>query len=94
MLELSGIKKNFGKIDVLHGVNLTVQAGEVHALLGENGAGKSTLMKILCGILKPSEGEIRINGETRQFSDYNEAIDAGIGVVFQEFSLVPHFLRS
>ena len=90
MLQLNGIKKSFGRIEVLHGVDLTVQAGEVHALLGENGAGKSTLMKILCGIVKPSEGEIRINGEVRHFSDYNEAIDAGIGVVFQEFSLVPY----
>jgi ribose transport system ATP-binding protein len=90
MLQLSGIKKSFGKIEVLHGVDLTAQPGEVHALLGENGAGKSTLMKILCGILKPSEGEIRIDGELRLFSDYNEAIDAGIGVVFQEFSLVPY----
>ncbi|AYD03772.1 sugar ABC transporter ATP-binding protein [Neorhizobium sp. NCHU2750] len=90
MLELSGIKKSFGKIKVLHGVDLNVRAGEVHALLGENGAGKSTLMKILCGILAPSEGEIRINGELMHFSDYNEAIDNGIGVVFQEFSLIPY----
>lgn len=90
MLELRGIKKSFGKIEVLHGVDLTVNAGEVHALLGENGAGKSTLTKILCGILKPSEGEIWIDGEKRQFADYNEAINAGIGVVFQEFSLVPY----
>ena len=90
MLQLSGIRKSFGKIEVLHGVDLSVQAGEVHALLGENGAGKSTLTKILCGILKPSAGEIRIDGEPRQFSDYNEAIGAGIGVVFQEFSLVPY----
>ncbi len=90
MLQLSGIKKSFGKIAVLHGVDLDVRAGEVHALLGENGAGKSTLMKILCGILQPSEGEIRLNGETRRFADYNQAIDSGIGVVFQEFSLVPY----
>lgn len=90
MLELRGIKKSFGNIAVLHGVDLTVRAGEIHALLGENGAGKSTLMKILCGILKPSEGEILIDGRTRQFSDYNEAIDNGIGVVFQEFSLIPY----
>ncbi|MDP9836388.1 ribose transport system ATP-binding protein [Neorhizobium huautlense] len=90
MLELRGIKKSFGRIEVLHGVDLTVQAGEVHALLGENGAGKSTLMKILCGLIKPSEGEVRIDGEVRNFSDYNEAIDAGVGVVFQEFSLVPY----
>lgn len=90
MLELKGIKKSFGKIAVLHGVDLTVQAGEIHALLGENGAGKSTLTKVLCGILRPSEGEIRIDGEVRHFADYNEAIDCGIGVVFQEFSLVPY----
>ncbi len=90
MLNLSGIKKSFGRIEVLHGVDLTVRAGEVHALLGENGAGKSTLMKILCGLIKPSEGEVRIDGEVRHFSDYNEAIDAGVGVVFQEFSLVPY----
>ena len=90
MLELKGIKKSFGKIAVLHGVDLTVQAGEIHALLGENGAGKSTLTKVLCGILQPSEGEIRIDGTVRHFADYNEAIDSGIGVVFQEFSLIPY----
>ncbi|MEB2847333.1 ATP-binding cassette domain-containing protein [Rhizobiales bacterium RZME27] len=90
MLELRAIKKSFGRIEVLHGVDLTVQPGEVHALLGENGAGKSTLMKILCGLIKPSEGEVLIDGEIRHFSDYNEAIDAGVGVVFQEFSLVPY----
>ncbi|WP_062117616.1 sugar ABC transporter ATP-binding protein [Aureimonas sp. AU40] len=90
MLELRGIKKSFGRIEVLHGIDLTVRAGEVHALLGENGAGKSTLMKILCGILKPNEGTIRIDGELRQFADYDQAIEAGIGIVFQEFSLIPH----
>ncbi len=90
MLELEGIRKSFGKIEVLHGVDLKVRAGEVHALLGENGAGKSTLMKIVTGILQPSEGEIRVNGEPRQFKDYDEAIAAGIGIVFQEFSLIPY----
>ncbi|SFB55356.1 monosaccharide ABC transporter ATP-binding protein, CUT2 family (TC 3.A.1.2.-) [Rhizobium sp. NFR07] len=90
MLELKGIRKSFGQIEVLHGVDFTVNAGEVHALLGENGAGKSTLMKILCGLIKPSEGEVRIDGKVRNFNDYNEAIEAGVGVVFQEFSLVPY----
>ncbi|TQS74061.1 sugar ABC transporter ATP-binding protein [Rhodobacteraceae bacterium] len=90
MLELSGIKKSFGKIEVLHGVDLSVRAGEVHALLGENGAGKSTLMKILCGILHPSAGEIVIEGKPHTFTDYDEAIAAGIGIVFQEFSLIPY----
>ena len=90
MLELSGIRKSFGRIEVLHGVDLNVRAGEVHALLGENGAGKSTLMKILCGIIQPSAGTIRIEGTERQFADYDQAIEAGIGIVFQEFSLIPH----
>lgn len=90
MLELKGIKKSFGRIEVLHGVDLEVRAGEVHALLGENGAGKSTLMKILSGILRPSEGEIWVDGTERHFADYDAAIQAGIGIVFQEFSLIPY----
>lgn len=90
MLELRGIKKSFGRIEVLHGVDMDVRAGEVHALLGENGAGKSTLMKILTGILQPSAGTIRIDGTERQFANYDQAIAAGIGIVFQEFSLIPH----
>ncbi|MFJ3056414.1 sugar ABC transporter ATP-binding protein [Herbaspirillum sp. NPDC087042] len=90
MLQLTGIKKNFGPVTVLRGVDLQVSAGEVHALLGENGAGKSTLMKILCGIVTPDAGEIRIGGEDRRFASYNEAIAAGVGVVFQEFSLIPY----
>ncbi|WP_449044524.1 sugar ABC transporter ATP-binding protein [Paracoccus versutus] len=90
MLELKGIRKSFGKIEVLHGVDMAVRAGEVHALLGENGAGKSTLMKILCGIIQPSEGTIRIEGTERHFADYDQAIAAGVGIVFQEFSLIPY----
>ena len=90
MLELTGIRKSFGRIEVLHGVDLEVRAGEVHALLGENGAGKSTLMKILCGIIQPSEGVIRIESTERHFADYDEAIAAGVGIVFQEFSLIPY----
>jgi ribose transport system ATP-binding protein len=90
MLELNGIRKSFGKIEVLRGVDLEARAGEVHALLGENGAGKSTLMKILCGILQPSEGTIRIDGKDRRFANYDEAIAAGVGIVFQEFSLIPY----
>ncbi|MDB6452978.1 sugar ABC transporter ATP-binding protein [Falsirhodobacter sp. 20TX0035] len=90
MLELNGIKKSFGPVQVLHGVDLTVRGGEVHALLGENGAGKSTLMKIVSGILQPSEGTIRVDGQERTFADYDAAIEAGIGIVFQEFSLIPY----
>jgi len=90
MLEMRGIRKRFGKVEVLQGVDLEVRAGEVHALLGENGAGKSTLMKVLCGIIEASDGEIRIDGQERSFTSYDEAIGAGIGIVFQEFSLIPY----
>ncbi|AMY69389.1 sugar ABC transporter ATP-binding protein [Frigidibacter mobilis] len=90
MLELTGIRKSFGRIEVLHGVDLHVRAGEVHALLGENGAGKSTLMKIVSGIIQPSEGQIVVDGQPRSFATYDEAIAAGIGIVFQEFSLIPY----
>jgi ABC-type uncharacterized transport system ATPase subunit len=72
-------------------VNLTVEAGEVHAVVGENGAGKSTLMKILFGIESPDGGEIRLDGKTVSFGSPRDAIDAGIGMVFQHFSLVPSF---
>ena len=90
MLELSGIKKSFGPVEVLHGVDLHVRSGEIHALLGENGAGKSTLMKVLCGIISASAGTIRIEGRECNFANYDEAIEAGIGIVFQEFSLIPY----
>lgn len=90
MLEMRGIRKAFGPVKVLHGVDLEVRAGEVHALLGENGAGKSTMMKILCGILKADEGTIRIDGREQDFAHYDDAIAAGVGIVFQEFSLIPY----
>jgi ribose transport system ATP-binding protein len=90
MLEMKGIRKAFGPIKVLHGVDLDVRAGEVHALLGENGAGKSTMMKILSGIISADEGTISIDGTPRSFANYNQAIEAGIGIVFQEFSLIPY----
>ncbi|MFV0333246.1 MAG: sugar ABC transporter ATP-binding protein [Tropicimonas sp.] len=90
MLEMKDIRKSFGKVEVLHGVELDVRAGEIHALLGENGAGKSTLMKVLCGIIQPSSGTMTIEGKARHFANYDEAIAAGVGIVFQEFSLIPH----
>ncbi|SET03206.1 sugar ABC transporter ATP-binding protein [Thorsellia anophelis] len=90
LLQLKNIRKSFPGVKALDGVDLTLQSGEIHALLGENGAGKSTLMKILSGIYQPDEGEIILNGDTQKFKNYRNAISAGIGIIFQEFSLIPY----
>ncbi|CCN72913.1 sugar ABC transporter ATP-binding protein [Vibrio nigripulchritudo] len=89
LLELNGISKSFPGVKALENISLSLNAGEVHALLGENGAGKSTLMKILCGIYSNDEGTIAVEGQKVAFSGYLDAIDAGIGIIFQEFSLIP-----
>lgn len=90
LLNLQGISKSFPGVKALSNINLSLEKGEIHALLGENGAGKSTLMKILCGIYSNDEGTILINGNDAHFSSYNEAIEKGIGIIFQEFSLIPY----
>lgn len=92
LLQASGIGKIYpGGVVANDGVDLTVEAGEVHAVVGENGAGKSTLMKILFGIEQPNAGTLMLEGRPVQFANPREAIDAGIGMVFQHFSLVPSF---
>src|ERR671938_1546883 len=88
-VEMSGIYKSFSGVPVLQGVDFEVCAGEVHALAGGNGAGKSTLMKILQGVYSMDAGEIRIDGEPVRLSSIHDARAAGVGMVFQEFSLVP-----
>src|SRR6185295_6386960 len=70
------------------GVELSVAAGSIHAIVGENGAGKSTLMKILYGMVRPDEGTIEIQGKPTVFSGPQEAIAAGVGMVHQHFMLV------
>ena len=72
-------------------IDFSVSEGEVHALVGENGAGKSTLMKILYGLEKPSSGNIFVDGKETFFNSPNDAIDAGIGMVHQNFMLIPSF---
>ena len=72
-------------------VSFDVQAGEIHALVGENGAGKSTLMKVLGGVYQTYEGEIVLDGQPRHFGGVRDAEHAGIAVVHQELSLVPEF---
>ena len=88
-LRMTGISKSFPGVKALQGVNLEVRAGEVHAIVGENGAGKSTLMKILSGFYQPDEGEITILGEAVGHWSTREAHERGIGMIYQELSLVP-----
>jgi len=86
---MNDISKSFFGIKVLDEVSFAVLPGEIHALAGENGAGKSTLMKILQGVYSMDSGEIRIAGSTKSIHSFQDARSLGIGMVFQEFSLVP-----
>jgi ribose transport system ATP-binding protein len=89
MLQLKEIKKSFGGVKALKGVDLQVQAGEIHALLGENGAGKSTLMKVISGAHTADSGTIVFNGEAIVHNSPHIARQHGISIIYQEFSLVP-----
>jgi ABC-type sugar transport system ATPase subunit len=88
ILEARQITKRFPGVVALEGVSLTVFPGEVLAVVGENGAGKSTLMKILSGALQPDEGEILLQGRPVRFSDPRQALEHGIGIIYQELSVI------
>ena len=90
-LELKGITKRFGPLVANNDINLTIEEGHIHALLGENGAGKSTLMNVLYGLHQPDEGEILIDGKPVHFDGPGDAVAAGIGMVHQHFMLIPVF---
>jgi ABC-type uncharacterized transport system ATPase subunit len=90
-LELRGITKRFGQLVANDGIDLVVEPGQIHALLGENGAGKSTLMNVLFGLYQPDEGEILLDDAVQHFSGPGQAMAAGIGMVHQHFMLIPVF---
>lgn len=89
ILELNRITKRFGRLTALDDVSFAVKKGRVHALLGENGAGKTTLMRVAFGMLHPDTGSISIDGHPVTFASPADAIRSGIGMVHQQFSLVP-----
>ncbi len=90
-LELRGITKRFGSLVANDHIDLTVEPGEIHSLLGENGAGKSTLMNVLYGLYQADEGEILLDDVVQHFSGPGDAMKAGIGMVHQHFMLIPVF---
>jgi ribose transport system ATP-binding protein len=90
ILQMKDISRRFGQFYALKDVNLTVYAGEVHALMGENGAGKSTLMKILAGAYTATSGEILIDGKPHAIKGPKEALAAGITLIYQEINLAPN----
>ena len=90
VLALRGIRKKYPGVIALDGVDLELLAGEVHVLLGENGAGKSTLMKIISGAVVRDAGEILIGGAPAEIRGPRHAQELGIGIIYQEFNLIPH----
>lgn len=89
LLRMTGIRKAFPGVLAVDGVDFTVAAGEIHALLGENGAGKSTLLKILAGAQPPDQGRIELDGVAVEFESPLDAQDRGIVTIYQEFNLIP-----
>jgi ribose transport system ATP-binding protein len=90
ILEMKNITKEFPGVKALDNVNLTVERGTIHALIGENGAGKSTLIRVLSGVHPCDAGEVKLEGKPVHFKNPAEGIKAGISVIYQEFALVPH----
>lgn len=90
VLEVSGLSKFYGDATALSQAALTMEEGEVHAIVGENGAGKSTLVKVLSGIVTPDSGSVKIGGETLNFGQPRQSTDLGVSTAFQELSLIPN----
>jgi len=90
LLRVSNIKKSFGGVEALRGVSLEIGKGEIHCLAGENGCGKSTLIKIISGVYEADEGIIEINGKSYEKLSPLDAINLGVQVIYQDFSLFPN----
>jgi ribose transport system ATP-binding protein len=90
VLRMRGVRKRFGAVQALDGVDLGVRRGEVHALLGENGAGKSTLMKVLAGAYRPDDGELELEGQPFAPEGPHDARLRGVAMIYQELNLAPH----
>ena len=88
-IEVKGLYKQFSGVEVLHGVDLDVNYGEVHALMGENGAGKSTIIKIITGVFTKDAGEIKVDGKHVEIHNRHASQELGIQVIYQELSLIP-----
>ncbi|WP_157014312.1 ATP-binding cassette domain-containing protein [Mesorhizobium xinjiangense] len=89
IVEMRDIEKHFGSVIALAGVSVTVNAGEVHCLLGDNGAGKSTFIKVMAGVHQATKGEMLVDGKTVRFSSPRGALDAGIATVYQDLAMIP-----
>lgn len=90
ILCVKGIKKSFGGVHALRGVDLTIKRGETHCLAGENGCGKSTIIKVISGFYKPDEGMIEVDGKEYPVMTPGSAIKEGIQVIYQDFSIFPN----
>src|SRR5687767_14441533 len=90
LLEVHGLVKDYPGVRALDGVDLTVTRGQVHCLIGQNGAGKSTLIKCVSGLVEPTAGQVRFEGEPLPVGDPNASIARGIATIYQELDLVPH----
>jgi simple sugar transport system ATP-binding protein len=89
IVEMRDIEKHFGSVIALAGVSVSVNAGEVHCLLGDNGAGKSTFIKTMAGVHAPTKGQMYLDGQPVAFSGPRAALDAGIATVYQDLAMIP-----
>ena len=91
IIEMRGIVKRFAHVQANDNVDFTLQQGEIHAIVGENGAGKSTLMNILYGLQQPDSGQIFVGGQPENISSPKQAMQLGLGMIQQHFTLIPTF---